>query len=536
MSPRSLLPRVVSRTYLSGIAAAFALSLSSTIAAAGTPNFIIINVDDLGYADTSAFGGKNPTPALDRMAKEGRKMMSHYAAPVCSPSRSALMTGCYPKRVLSIPGVLFPVAAAGLSPDEMTIAEVLKQGGYATACIGKWHLGDQPEFLPTRQGFDYYYGLPYSNDMGPAADGTKNNPGETSDESKMKQQAAIKKAAGDMKPGPKAPNKGNNNNNKKQQPNKNNGANANAETGIVGAATQPPLALIENDKVIARIKGEDQATLTTRYTEKALDFIRQNKEKPFFLYLPHNAVHFPMYPSPEFRGKRPGASLQNSWVEEVSHSTGRILDLLRELKLDEKTLVIFTSDNGGPLKQGAENTPLRGGKTETWEGGVRVCTIAWWPGHIPAGTQSDAITSMMDILPTFASLAGVPLPAQRKLDGVDVSPVLLGDPAKAPRDHYFIYKGLKLEALRLREWKLHLGTNELYQLEDDIGETKNVAAEHQDVVKELRAFAQTMDGDLGLDGKGPGCRPLGRVDAPKPLISQDGAVRSDMVGPVASFP
>src|SRR5262245_4190136 len=331
------------------------------------PNFIIINIDDLGYADIGPFGSNNRTPHLDRMAREGRKLTSHYAAPVCSPSRAALMTGCYPKRVLPIPGVLLPAARLGLNPTEITIAEVLHDVGYATACIGKWHLGDQPEFLPTRQGFDYYFGIPYSNDMGPAFDGAKSNP----DKPLPTREEVAAKAA-------KA----------KQQ--------GTSETGIAGIA-QPPLPLLENDKVIERVRGNEQRTLVKRYTEKAVQFIRQHKDGSFFLYLPHSAVHFPHYPSKEYTGRSPNG-LVGDWAEEVDWGVGQVLDLLREMKLAERTLVIFTSDNGGPVQQGANNTPLRGAKASTWEGGVRVCTIAWWPGQIPAGTSTETITSMMDIL------------------------------------------------------------------------------------------------------------------------------------------
>ena len=313
---------------------------------ADRPNFIFINIDDLGYADIGPFGSTlNRTPHLDRMAREGRKLTCFYAAPVCSPSRASLMTGCYPKRALPIPHVLFPGNDVGLAPAEVTLAEVLKQQGYATAIIGKWHLGDQPEFLPTRQGFDYYYGLPYSNDMGPAKDGVKSNLGD---------------------PLPQTKGQG-----------------------------QPPLPLLRNETVLQRVLAEDQTTLVTRYTEEALKFLRQPRDRPFFLYLPHTAVHFPLYPGKAFQGKSKNG-LYGDWVEEVDWSVGQVLDTVRELGLAEKTLVIFTSDNGG-TKRGL-NTPWRGHKGTTWEGGMRVPTIAWWPGRIPAGTSTDAVAGMMDIL------------------------------------------------------------------------------------------------------------------------------------------
>lgn len=456
-------------------------------AAGERPNFVVINIDDLGYADIGPYGGNNPTPHLDRMAQEGRLLTSHYGAPVCSPSRAALMTGCYPKRVLPIPHVLFPVGAVGLSPDELTVADVLKAAGYATACVGKWHLGDQPEFLPTRQGFDEYLGLPYSNDMGPAVDGAKSNPG----------QPLPKPRAGNPP--------------------------ASDESGV--RVDQPPLVLLDGEKVVERVKADEQFQLTRRYTDRAVKFIRDNRERPFFLYFPHTAVHFPHYPAKEFQGKSPNG-LVGDWVTEVDASVGRVLDTLRELGLGERTLVIFTSDNGGPLAFKANNGPLRGGKGQTFEGGVRVCTIAWWPGTIPAGTKTAAITSMMDVLPTLATLAGTKLQTQ-KLDGMNVQKVLTGDPNSAgPREVFHYFRGLKLEAIRRGPWKLHLGSGELYNLADDIGEKKNVAVEHADLVAQLRTLAAEMDSDLGQDGIGPGVRKLGRVENPQPLMDAAGKVRA----------
>jgi arylsulfatase A len=436
----------------------------------------------------------NHTPNLDRMAKEGMKLTSHYAAPVCSPSRSALMTGCYPKRVLPIPGVLFPAAAVGLHPNERTIAEVLKGAGYATACIGKWHLGDQPEFLPTRQGFDYYYGLPYSNDMGTIEDGSKSNPGRPLPNPKAKAKA-------------KAKNQENN------------------ETGLKGF-DQPPLPLIENERVIEQVRQEGQTSIVRRYTEKAVGFIRDHKEGPFFIYLPHTAVHFPHYPGLEYRGKSQNGLL-GDWVQEVDWSVGQVLDTVRELGLTEKTLVFFTSDNGGPVNQGANNTPLRGSKGSTLEGGIRTCTLAWWPGQIPAGASTDAMTSMMDVLPTFAKLGGGQLPSDRKLDGVDIWPVLAGTTSgKPPRDTFHYFSGFQLQAVRQGPWKLHLGSGELYHLENDIGEAQNVASANAEVVERLRQLANTMKDDLGASGIGPGCRQLGRVENPRPLIGKDGKIRA----------
>ncbi len=471
------------------------------------PNFVLINIDDLGYREIGAFGSNNRTPNLDRMAAEGRKLTSHYAAPVCSPSRAALMTGCYPKRVLPIPHVLFPNAAAGLSPDEHTIADVLRGAGYATACIGKWHLGDQPEFLPRQQGFDYYFGLPYSNDMGPAEDGTKSDFG-------------------------KSPNAGQTAKTKNAAPKKTATA-AIDETGQ--RAPQPPLALIENDTVIGRIRAADQVPLVQRYTEKTISFIRERRDRPFFIYLAHNAVHFPRYPAEKFRGQSPNGLL-GDWVQEIDSSVGQVLDALRELKLDRNTLVLFVSDNGGPVGQGANNFPLRGAKGSTWEGGVRVPGLVWWPGKIPAGSATDAITTMMDVLPTFARLAGAPLDANRKIDGVDLWPVLTGTPATPPLDTFLYHRGLLLEAVRSGPWKLHLASGELYHLSTDIGEATNVAAQNSAVVARLTAIADATQSDLGRDGIGPGCRALGRVAHAIPLIATDGTVRLEVAGTVKKFP
>lgn len=465
------------------------------------PNFIFINIDDLGYADIGPFGSVlNRTPNLDRMAREGRKLTCFYAAPVCSPSRASLMTGCYPKRVLPIPLVLWPSAAVGLNPEEHTVAELLKKAGYATACIGKWHLGDQPEFLPTRQGFDCFFGIPYSNDMGLAEDGANSSFGEL-----IRPRKEINYLPGE---GP--------------------------EVGLKGNP-QPPMPLLENEKVIEHVRAEEQTTLTKRYTEKATQFIRAHKDKPFFLYLPHTAVHFPFYPGDAFQGKSHNGNY-GDWVEEVDWSVGQILNTVRELGLDRNTLVVFTSDNGGGAGV-AVNTPLRGSKNSTWEGGMRVPTIAWWPNKIPAGTATDEIAGMFDILPTFVKLGGGTLPANRKLDGCDIWPVLSGKAdAKSPHEIFYYYRGLKLEAIRTGPWKLHLACGELYNLDADIGEVRNVATANLDVVKRLQTLADSMKDDLGLDGIGPACRALGRVTNPQPLIKEDGTIRDGSSGDMKKLP
>lgn len=498
------------------------LIMPTTVAEAGEtdarparPNIVLLNIDDLGYADIGPFGSDNNTPHLDRMAREGRKLTSYYAAPVCSPSRASLMTGCYPKRVLPIPHVLFPAGAVGLHPEEMTIAEVLKQVGYATACYGKWHLGDQPPFLPTNQGFDEYFGIPYSNDMGPAADGSKSNPDQPLPDPEMVARRAEQGRA------------------------------QTDEAGIRGFA-QPPLPLMENDKVVGRVRVEEQFAVTRLYTERAVKFIREHQEEPFFVYIPHTAVHFPLYPAENFRGKSPNG-LIGDWAEEVDWSLGQILDTLRELKLEQQTLVIFTSDNGGALNHGSNNQPLRGTKGQTLEGGIRVCTLAWWPGTIPAGTSTAAISGMQDLLPTFAALADAPLPT-RKIDGVDLTPILLSDDAPPPREEFLYFRGLELQAIRVGPWKLHFslaegpagrrgpGRLQLFNLDDDIGESRDLSAEHPEIVKRLQARAAAQRDDLGTNDVGPGCRPLGRVEQPQPLIDHEGKVRPDAIADQARFP
>lgn len=471
------------------------LVASALHGADASPNFILVNIDDQGYADIGPYGSDNATPHLDRMAREGMKLTSHYAAPVCSPSRAMMMTGCYPKRVLPIPHVLFPAGAVGLHPEEVTVAEVLKSQGYATACVGKWHLGDQPEFLPTAQGFDQYYGIPYSNDMGTAAEGSKSNPGQP-----LPSANAAKK---------KAPP-------------------ANDEAGLRGNS-QPPLPLVEGKDVIERIKPDGQHSITRRYTEKAVEFIRASKERPFFLYLPHTAVHFPLYPEKERMGKSPNG-LIGDWAQELDWSMGRILETLDELGLSKNTLVVYTSDNGGALNHGSKNTPLRGTKGQTYEGGIRVATLAWWPGKIPAGTSTHEITTHMDFLPTFAALAGARLP-ERRLDGKDLSALLLGQAGGAGHDTFYYYRGHKLEAVRSGDWKLHLEKMELYNLAEDVAEQDDSAAKNPGHVERLKKIAENMAADLGLDGvEAPGVRALGKVENPQPFITLDGRVRAGADG------
>ena len=473
------------------ILGALLCSLSAARAAGTTkPNFVVILIDDMGYGDVGPYGSKlNRTPNLDRMATEGMKLTSFYAAPVCTPSRAQMMTGCYAKRV-SMPNVIFPACPTGLSAREHTVASLLKEQGYRTMAIGKWHLGDQPEFLPTRRGFDHYLGLPYSNDMGGPA-----KPSAT--------KADKKQTKG-------------------------------------GADPRPPLPLVRDEKVIEA--PADQDMLTARYTEEAVKFITANQDHPFFLYFPHTAVHVPLHPGAAFKGKSANGRY-GDWVEEVDWSVGRVLDTVRELKLAERTLVLFTSDNGPWLTQGTNGGvagPLHGGKGTTWEGGVREPTIAWWPGTIAAHSACDAPMSEVDVLPTFVKLAGGQVPKDYNIDGKDIWPLLSGQATTSPHEALFYFNGLKLEAVRSGPWKLaiapqgtglpkgaaepiaHTGPR-LYNLDTDIGELNDVAAQNPDVVARLQKFVQQMNADLGVSGEGPGVRPPDRVSNPQPLLKRVGA-------------
>ena len=444
------------------------------------PNVVIIFIDDLGYADIGPFGAtKQRTPNLDRMAREGMKLTSFYAAPVCSVSRAQLLTGCYGARV-SVPGVFFPGQANGLHPQEHTIAERLKERGYATMCIGKWHVGDQPEFLPTRQGFDRYFGIPYSNDM-------------------------QKKST---------------------------------QTG------ERVVPLLRDDKVAELLTDEQQTRIVERYTDEAVGFIRANQEKPFLLYLPHNAVHTPIHPGAAFAGKSANGRF-GDWVEEMDWSVGRVLDTLRELKLAERTLVVFTSDNGPWLTKGADGGsagPLRGGKGSTWEGGVRVPTVAWWPDKIAPGTVCNAAAGTIDLLPTAVALAGGTVPAQPVIDGRDLSPLLFGKTKESQREAHYYFVGYNLQAVRQGPWKLAIAPQSesmgkdaasdasgkaprLYNLDTEIGEKTNLADKHPDLVAKLQALADKMGAEIG--GKEPTARrPAGVVENPKTLYpTEDGAPR-----------
>jgi arylsulfatase A-like enzyme len=443
-------------------------------AADAKPNVVVVFIDDLGYGDIGPFGAtKQKTPHLDRMAAEGMRLTSFYAAPVCSVSRAQLLTGCYGARV-SVPGVFFPAGPQGLNPAEVTAAERLRDLGYATACVGKWHLGDQPPFLPTRQGFDRYFGIPYSNDM-------------------------------------------------------------QRKSRATGERVVP---LLRDDRVAELLTDEQQSRVVERYTDEAVGFIRANKDRPFFLYLPHTAVHTPIHPGERFRGKSANGRF-GDWVEEVDWSVGRVLDTLRELKLAENTLVIFTSDNGPWLVRGADGGsagPLRGGKGSTWEGGVRVPTLAWWPGRIAPGGRSDAVAGTIDLLPTFVALAGGRVPAELVTDGRDLSAVLFGRSTQSPREAHYYFNGYALQAVRRGPWKLAVAAQppttspagaddptvvpRLYNLDADIGETTNLAAKHPEIVAELRALATKTADEIG-GAKPTARRPAGVVANPQPLYPTD---------------
>jgi arylsulfatase A-like enzyme len=445
------------------------------------PNFVIVYADDLGYGDLGCFGAVGiRTPHLDRMAQDGRRFTSFCVAQgVCSASRTALLTGCYPNRV-GILGALGPQSRIGISDEERTIAQILKQRGYHTAIFGKWHLGHHPRFLPTHHGFDEYFGLPYSNDMGPHRGQSPRDP-----------------------------------------------------------RANPPLPLIEGDRVVE--KNPDISQLTTRYTERAVKFIDAHHNEPFFLYVPHTMPHVPLGVSSKFRGKS-GRGLYGDVIEEIDWSVGQILAALDRHGLNERTLVMFASDNGPWLSYGdhaGSAGPLREGKGTTWEGGVREPCVMRWTGKIPAGTTCTELAATIDILPTFAALAGAEVPSDRIIDGKDIRPLIFGQAgAKCPHEAYYYYWGDALEAVRSGPWKLHFpheyrslqgkgGTGgrpapyvkrttnlALYELETDVGETKDVSAEHPDVVARLEKLAQTAREDLGdtlTKWKGKHVRPPGKL-------------------------
>lgn len=435
-----------------------------------SPNVIIVFADDQGYQDLGCYDSPNiKTPNIDGLAKEGMRFTSFYSAYcVCSASRASLMTGSYQPR-LSMPGVFGPRGKTGLHPDEITIADLLKTKNYATMCIGKWHLGDMPEVLPTAQGFDHYFGLPYSNDM------------------------ARNKEWG------------------------------NEPDDLDKIWIEKKWDIYRNNlyKDTERIEGPvNQVTMTDRYTAEAVKFIRRNKDNSFFLYMPHSMPHVPLFVSDERYIDDPKKAYKLT-IEHIDWSVGQILKTLDSLKIAENTMVIYTSDNGPWLSKkhhGGSALPLRGGKTTTYEGGMRVPGIVRWPGHVPAGTVSHEVVSTIDLLPTIAEITGAKLPAH-PIDGMSIL-ATLKDP-KAPSPHkeagFFYYRNNRIEAVRLGKWKLRMGkekapskrkgeakvkkpaanpTVELYDLESDISESANLAEKHPDVVKKLQSLAAKYDADL----------------------------------------
>lgn len=428
---------------------------------ASPPNFVVIFCDDLGYGDLACFGHPTiRTPGLDRMAAQGQRWTNFYVgASVCTPSRAALLTGRLPIRSGMMSArrrVLFPNSKGGLPASELTIAELLKSRGYATAAIGKWHLGHLPQYLPTRQGFDSYWGIPYSNDMD-AVTGFPN----------------YRKAA-------------------RQDPH------------YFAPIEQYQVPILHNEKVVE--KPANQHTLTQRYTEKAIDFIKENREKPFFVYLAHNLPHIPLFAGEKYLGKS-RRGIYGDVIEEIDAGVAKILGTLEELDLAENTLVVFTSDNGPWLPfqtHGGSAGLLREGKGSTFEGGMREPTIFWWPGKIAPKIERQLGTTM-DLLPTFCSLAGVPIPKDRILDGYDLSPLLLGKTEQSARQQVYYWRAEKLYAIRVGPWKAHFITEgcygigpkrqehetpELYNLDQDPSEKYNVAQFHPDVIERLQKIAR----------------------------------------------
>ena len=441
------------------------------------PNFIVIFADNLGYGDLGCYGSTHHrTPHTDRLAEEGMQFTSFYSTSgVCTPSRASIMTGCYPRRMnMHVSGdgtaVLRPLDRKGLNPSEITVAALLRAQGYTTTCIGKWHLGDQAPFLPTRHGFETYFGIPYSEDM---------------------------------------------------TPNEN-------------RAHWPPLPLMRNERVVEA--PADRDFLTKRYTEEAVRFIRNHKDRPFFLYLPHAMPGSTPYPfaSPDFQGRSANGKYGDS-IEEMDWSTGQILGVLKDLDLEDNTLVVWTSDNGAVRRhppQGS-NAPLKGWGYDTTEGAMRMPCIMRWPGRIPAATVCDEIASTMDVLPTLAALAGTEPPADRIIDGRDIRELVFSEPgASSGYDDtgFFYYFGSQLQAVRSGPWKLYLPLEEkllslrgntarapaeLYDVRNDLGEGSEVSAQHPDVVRRLLDLADAAREDLGdLGRQGRNQRPAGWMEDP----------------------
>ncbi|MDP6044776.1 MAG: sulfatase-like hydrolase/transferase [Phycisphaerae bacterium] len=438
------------------------------------PNFIIIFIDDQGYQDLGCFGSPNiKTPNIDQMAKDGMRFTDFYsAASVCTPSRAALMTGCYPERVGNL-GVLFPRDNKGLNPEETTIAKMLKGSGYATACVGKWHLGHLKEFLPTSHGFDSYYGIPYSNDMGIAAN------------MKLAKDIVLREKE-------------------------------TLET--LKKYKRNLVPLMRNKEVIEY--PADQNTLTKRYTQEAIGFIKKSKAdgKSFFLYMPHTMPHIPLYVSPEFEGKS-DAGLYGDCIEEIDWSVGQIIKTLKAEGIEKDTFIVYTSDNGpwnlrgnktdkvkGNMNRriGGSALPLRGYKFQKFEGGMREPTVMCWPGRIPAGKVCGKLAGTIDILPTIAALSGAKLP-EKKIDGKDITLLIEGHSgAKTPHEAYFY----RTKGVRSGDWKFI--DNKLYDLSKDISESKDLAKENPEIVARLRKLLEAHKAEMAKER-----RPAGRV-GPEP--------------------
>ncbi|QEG22205.1 sulfatase family protein [Mariniblastus fucicola] len=431
------------------------------------PNFIVIFTDDQGYNDLGCFGSETiATPNIDRMASEGRKYTSFYVpCSVCSPSRAALLTGCYPKRVGMHKHVLFPLSDHGLHADEHTIADHLKSIGYATACVGKWHLGHQPETLPRAQGFDSYFGIPYSNDM--------NHP-----DNKGKLKAPSDELWLDQK------------------------------TAVTGWKTP----LLQNEEIVEL--PVDQRTITRRYTDKAIDFVTSNKDKPFFLYLPHSMPHIPLYVPEDVYDPNP-KNAYKCVIEHIDAEVGRLMQTVRDLGLSENTYVIYTSDNGPWLQfkhHGGSAGPLRAGKGTTFEGGQRVPCVMWAPGRIPAGTSTDAFTSTMDLLPTIAAITNTELPENR-IDGFDISSTFNSD--DTPRDEMLFYSANgRLQGIRSGDMKYLEITprknkknpnpktrTHLFNLADDLGEQQNLFKSEPETVATLKARMLEADEEITTNAR-----------------------------------
>lgn len=438
------------------------------------PNVVLILADDQGYGDLASFGAKDiPTPNIDSLARDGTRFTDFYVPQaVCSASRAALLTGCYPNRI-GITGALFPHSKIGLSDSETTLPQILRERGYATGMLGKWHLGDSPRFLPTRHGFQSWFGLPYSNDMWPG-----------------------------------------------------------------NGARFPDLPLYENEKVVQY--NPDQSQLTTWYAKRAVRFIDEHKDGPFFLYIAHAMPHVPLHASSKFKGKS-GRGLYGDVIMEIDWSVGQVLSALHRNGLEDNTLVIYASDNGPWLvygNHGGSAGGLREGKMTEFEGGVREPCLMRFPGKIPAGRVCHEMVLSMDILPTVAKLAGGTVPTDRIIDGRDVWPILSGQPgAKTPHEAFYYYWGNGLDAVRSGPWKLHAPhdyptpnppgkdgkpgktvtrhiAEALYNLEADPAETKDVASANPEVVKRLEELMENAREDLG-DGltkrKGKNVREAGRL-------------------------